>query len=135
MKQLIKDRQLFIRRIFLMCYDMIAVFSASILALLVRFDFHLTSIPPRYLDEVWKALPYLMLATLAVFWGLRLYSSLWSYAGALEMMYIVSACILDTFAAAAVTASSQRRSNFVRLPPVRTASLPASAAARRSVVR
>ncbi len=102
MKQLIKDRQLFIRRIFLMCYDMIAVFSASILALLVRFDFHLTSIPPRYLDEVWKALPYLMLATLAVFWGLRLYSSLWSYAGALEMMYIVSACILDTFAAAAV---------------------------------
>lgn len=85
-----------------MCYDMIAVFSASILALLVRFDFHLTSIPPRYLDEVWKALPYLMLATLAVFWGLRLYSSLWSYAGALEMMYIVSACILDTFAAAAV---------------------------------
>ncbi len=102
MKQLIKDRQLFIRRVFLMCYDMLAVFIASILALLVRFDFHLSGIPAQYLDEVWRSLPYLMSVTLAVFWFLRLYSSLWSYAGALEMMYIVSACILDTFLAIAV---------------------------------
>ena len=34
--------------------------------------------------------------------GTRLYSSLWSYAGALEMMYVVSACILDAIVVAAL---------------------------------
>lgn len=102
MKQLVKDRQLFIRRIFLMCYDMLAVFVASMLALLARFDFHLDKVPPEYVNEVWRTLPYIMVVTLVIFWGLRLYSSLWSYAGALEMTYIVSACILDTLAMAAL---------------------------------
>ena len=40
--------------------------------------------------------------TLIIFWALRLYSSLWSYAGALEMMYVVSACILDAIVVAAL---------------------------------
>lgn len=102
MKQLIKDKQLFIRRIFLMCYDMLAVVAAGMLALLVRFDFHFTGIPPQYLNEVWRQLPAMLVVMLIIFWILRLYSSLWSYAGALEMMYIVSACILDTLAVAAV---------------------------------
>lgn len=96
MKQLIRDKQLLIRRIFLMCYDMLAVFTASMLALLVRFDLHITSVPPEYLNEVWKTIPFMMVITLVIFWVLRLYSSLWSYAGALEMMYVVSACILNT---------------------------------------
>lgn len=102
MNRLIKDKQLFIRRIFLMCYDMFAVFTASMIALMLRFDFHFEQVPAEYLNEVWRALPYMMAVTLAIFWGLRLYSSLWSYAGALEMMYIVSACILDTLAVAAI---------------------------------
>lgn len=102
MKQIIKDKQLFIRRIFLMCYDMLAVFAASMLALLLRFDFHMENIPDEYINEVWKALPYMLVIMLAVFWSLRLYSSLWSYAGALEMMYVVSACMIDTLLSAAV---------------------------------
>lgn len=93
---------MFIRRIFLMCYDMLAVVAAGMLALLVRFDFHFTGIPPQYLNEVWRQLPAMLVVMLIIFWILRLYSSLWSYAGALEMMYIVSACILDTLAVAAV---------------------------------
>lgn len=102
MKQIIKDRQLFIRRIFLMCYDMVAVFAASMSALLLRFDFHMDNIPDEYINEVWKALPYMLVIMLAVFWSLRLYSSLWSYAGALEMMYVVSACMIDTLLSTAV---------------------------------
>ena len=51
MKQIIKDKQLFIRRIFLMCYDMLAVFAASMLALLLRFDFHMENIPDEYINE------------------------------------------------------------------------------------
>ncbi|HAT89212.1 MAG TPA: nucleoside-diphosphate sugar epimerase [Roseburia sp.] len=102
MKQLIRDRQLFIRRIFLMCYDMFAVFVASMVALMIRFDLNFYNVPSEYLNEVWRTLPYMMAITLIIFWGLRLYSSLWSYAGALEMMYVVSACILDAIAVAAL---------------------------------
>ena len=85
-----------------MCYDMLAVFAASILALLVRFDFHIMNVPSEYLDEVWRTIPYMAIVTLVIFWFLRLYSSLWSYAGALEMMYVVSACVLDAITNAAL---------------------------------
>lgn len=102
MKRLIQDKQLLIRRIFLMCYDLLAVFAASILALLVRFDFHIMNVPSEYLDEVWRTIPYMAIVTLVIFWSLRLYSSLWSYAGALEMMYVVSACVLDAITNAAL---------------------------------
>ena len=81
---------------------MLAVFAASMVALLIRFDLHIMKIPAEYLDEVWRTLPYMMIVTLLIFWILRLYSSLWSYAGALEMMYVVSACILDTIAVATI---------------------------------
>lgn len=102
MKQLIQDRQLFMRRIFLMCYDMLAVFVASMFALIIRFDLNFYNVPTEYLNEVWRTLPYMMVITLIIFWALRLYSSLWSYAGALEMMYVVSACILDAIVVAAL---------------------------------
>ena len=98
MKRLQYDRQLLLRRIFLMCYDVFAVFAASMLALLARFDFHFILIPDGYLDEVWRAQPYMMAVTLIFFWVFRLYSSLWSYAGALELMYMVTACMLDALA-------------------------------------
>ena len=91
MKKIIQDKQLLIRRIFLMCYDVLAVFAASIVALLIRFDLNIKSVPFQYMDEVWRALPFMIIVTLIIFWMLRLYSSLWSYAGALEMMYVVSA--------------------------------------------
>ena len=102
MRRIIQDKQLLIRRIFLMCYDLLAVFAASILALLVRFDFHIMNVPSEYLDEVWRTIPYMAIVTLVIFWFLRLYSSLWSYAGALEMMYVVSACVLDAITNAAL---------------------------------
>ena len=85
-----------------MCYDLLAVFAASILALLVRFDFHIMNVPSEYLDEVWRTIPYMAIVTLVIFWFLRLYSSLWSYAGAFEMMYVVSACVLDAITNAAL---------------------------------
>lgn len=45
MKKIIQDKQLLIRRIFLMCYDVLAVFAASIVALLIRFDLNIKSVP------------------------------------------------------------------------------------------
>ncbi len=96
MKQLFEDKKLWIRRVFLMCYDVCAVFMASLLALLARFDFDFNSIPADFMENAWKSLPATVITTLLIFWIFRLYSSLWSYAGAIEMMYLVSACVVET---------------------------------------
>ena len=69
MKKLIRDRQLFIRRVFLMCYDMLAVFAASMMALMIRFDLNFNNVPSEYLNEVWRTLPYMMMITLIIFWS------------------------------------------------------------------
>lgn len=97
MRQLFEDKKLWIRRVFLMCYDVCAVFLASILALSARFDFDFWSIPSTFIENAWKSLPATAITTLLIFWIFRLYSSLWSYAGAIEMMYLVSACVVETF--------------------------------------
>lgn len=97
MRQLFEDKKLWIRRVFLMCYDVCAVFAASILALLARFDFDFYAIPPAFFENAWHSLPATAITTLLIFWIFRLYSSLWSYAGAIEMLYLVSACIVESF--------------------------------------
>lgn len=90
------DRKLWIRRAFLMCYDVCAVFLASALALLARFDFHLDEVPGYFLENAWSSLPATAVTTLLVFWIFRLYSSLWSYAGAVELTYLAAACMAET---------------------------------------
>ena len=96
MRQLFEDKRLWIRRVFLMCCDVCAVVFASILALLARFDFSFREIPAHFLENAWKSLPAAIVTSLLLFWIFRLYSSLWSYAGAMEMMYLLSACIAET---------------------------------------
>lgn len=87
--------RLWIRRFFLICYDVCAVVLASILALAVRFDFRFTQIPKIYLDTLWNELIFSELLMIAAFSFFRMYSSLWSYAGTTEMIYVVCACVVD----------------------------------------
>lgn len=96
MKQLFEDKKLWIRRVFLVCYDVCAVFLAGMLALLARFDFSLSAVPVQFVENAWKSLPAAAVTTVLIFWIFRLYTSLWSYAGAIEMMYLVSACVIET---------------------------------------
>lgn len=95
MSTIMNGKMLWIRRIFFICYDVLAVLIASFLALLVRFDFHISLIPVKYYELAWGILPIEVLVTLAVFWFFRLYSSLWLYAGATELMYLVAGCATD----------------------------------------
>lgn len=64
------------------------------MALLLRFDFSYKTIPSEYMSVLWNGLPFLIMSTLLLFSFFRLYSSLWSYAGAMELLNIISACIL-----------------------------------------
>lgn len=88
--------KILIRRVYLICYDIAAVALSSYLALLLRFDLSPNRIPSHYLSVLWATVWISMLMTVVVFSVFRLYSSLWSYAGTTEMMYIGSACVVDT---------------------------------------
>lgn len=92
------DKSLLIRRIGLIIYDIIAVAVSSYLALLVRFDFSFSKIPGKYEIRVLETLPFCILITLIVFFCFRLYSSLWTYAGAMELVNIGGAAIGSGFA-------------------------------------
>lgn len=91
-----KNMKLLIRRFFLVCYDVCAVLASCLLALLSRFDFHLDWIPSEYLDMGLRIFWVASVITLISFAIFRLYSSLWSYAGTVELMYISCACFVDT---------------------------------------
>ena len=74
-----------------------AIFAASYLALLLRFDFALTHIPDDYEHVMLHTVPVTVVVTILVFAAFRLYSSLWSYAGAMELINIASAGITSGF--------------------------------------
>lgn len=87
--------ELWIRRFFLVCYDICVVVLSCLLALMARFDLHLEWIPGNYLDKCVQIMWTAAVITVITFTVFRLYSSLWSYAGSTELMYICCACFLD----------------------------------------
>ena len=90
-----KNMELWIRRFFLVCYDICAVVLSCLLALMARFDLHLEWIPDNYLDKCVQIMWTASAITIICFAVFRLYSSLWSYAGSTELMYICCACFID----------------------------------------
>lgn len=90
--------KLFYRRICLILYDVISVVLASYIAILWRYDFHLDLIPQHFMRPIERMLPLNILAALVIFYAMRLYSSLWAFAGETELQNIVVACTLSTLA-------------------------------------
>ena len=80
------------RRIFLFIYDAFAVLASSLLALLMRYEFIYGEIDPQFLNSIYSFMPYAIIITIVVFTILRLYDSLWAFAGINEMQNIVAAC-------------------------------------------
>lgn len=93
-----KNQFLVIKRIFLVIYDIIAVIAASMLALVIRFEGNYTAIPRAYIVKSLQYAPVIIIVTAVVFYGLRLYSSLWTFAGAPELINITFACALSALA-------------------------------------
>ena len=73
----------------------VAIILASYLgALLLRFDFVLSSIPPEYIQGYLWSMPFWVAATLVVFYGCRLYHSIWSLASVAEFRRILAAYVI-----------------------------------------
>lgn len=90
-----KSAELWIKRLFLICYDACAVFVAAFFALWLRYEFVFRNIEKKYLDRLWKCLPLLIASAILVFVLFKLYSSLWAYAGAMEVFNVTVACVSE----------------------------------------
>lgn len=95
MKTLTETNQLLFKRIILIVYDIIAVVAASLLALFIRFEGRYIEIPRQYISRSLQYIPVIIVITLIIFYGFRLYSSLWTYAGAPELINITFASALS----------------------------------------
>ncbi len=90
--------KVWLKRIALIIYDVIAVVVASAMGLLVRFDFSWSSITMGFVDNLYACLPFFVIVTIAIFYGFKLYTSLWKYAGATELVEILMASLASTLA-------------------------------------
>lgn len=95
MQMLQKSAELWIKRLFLICYDACAVFVAAFCALWLRYEFAYRNIEKKYLDRLWKCLPLLIVSAVLLFALFKLYSSLWAYAGATEVFNVTVACVSE----------------------------------------
>lgn len=91
------NKRYFVRKLGLIIYDILSVIVAMYFALLLRFDFSFFSIPENYVFIVQSAIIPSVLGTLFIYWLFRLYSSLWTYAGANELINIIGAGIISGF--------------------------------------
>ena len=92
------DQQLFLRRVLLIMYDVVAIFAAGALTILLRFNLNYAAIELQYIQMMWKYLPINIVCTLLIFAAFKLYSSMWQYAGPLEAGNVLMASAASTVA-------------------------------------
>ena len=95
MKKRVLNSKLITRRVFLIIFDILAIFLSAFAPLVLRYEFNLSEIPNVFIDSVWWILPIALVTTLIVFYVLRLYHSLWAYAGVTEMQNILVAGVVS----------------------------------------
>jgi FlaA1/EpsC-like NDP-sugar epimerase len=84
--------------VFLVLYDLAVVTGAYFIALWLRFDCRFSEIPDEYFFAWLKFAPIYGVASILVFWKLRLYQSIWRFASFVELERIaLSALILGVF--------------------------------------
>ena len=76
---------------YLMIYDILAVNLSYLFVLWMRFDCAFSQIPPVYLQTFLKIAPWHTAFSLLVFRLLRLYKSIWRYAGYSELLRVTAA--------------------------------------------
>ena len=81
-----------VHKAFLIAFiDLLIVMGSYLLALLLRFDFIFSNIPTEYLEGYAWSMPYWIASTLVVFYGFRLYHSVWRLASISELQMSVTA--------------------------------------------
>lgn len=85
----------------LVIYDAVTIAASYFLALLLRFDFHYSTIPAEYLFPFkMQILPYVAICIVIYAW-LRLYKSIWRFASYDELLRVIKATMLTILVHAA----------------------------------
>jgi FlaA1/EpsC-like NDP-sugar epimerase len=92
----IVDNKLAVRRAFLVMCDVVMIVISNGMGLLLRFDLEPSKVESRFIESVWTYLPINLIVTLIIFYLLKLYHSLWRYAGVVEMQNVFTACVLSS---------------------------------------
>ena len=80
--------------VLLMGYDVLATAMAYFLALWLRFDCEYTAIPGDYLSAWLRFAPLYAAVSVAVFFWLRLYHSVWRFASYSELLHVLTASLI-----------------------------------------
>ena len=83
-----------IYKVFLVLLDIAFINISSFLALWLRFNMHLSEIPPEYYTSVRDMAVPNTVVTLIVFAFFKLYTSLWRYASIKELVNVIEACAI-----------------------------------------
>lgn len=79
------------KTVLLQIYDIAVIIGSYFLALWLGFDCRFSEIPNEYLTAWLKFAPIYACVSILVFWGLRLYQSIWRYASFTELKRILLA--------------------------------------------
>jgi FlaA1/EpsC-like NDP-sugar epimerase len=90
------DSKLAFRRFCLILCDVAVIIAASALGLLLRFDLNPSRVDMRFVESLWRYLPINIICTLIIFYILKLYHSVWRFAGIVEMQNVTAACIMSS---------------------------------------
>ena len=82
------------KAIFLLLADVLTILFSYFAALLLRFDFAMSTIPREYLVGYVWSMPFWVTAAVVVFYGCRLYHSIWRLASVSELRRILIAYTL-----------------------------------------
>ena len=94
---------LLVRVIFLIALDILVINLSAFMALYIRYEFDYQAMTSSgFLDTLALFSVVNTMITLALFWLLHLYSSLWGFAGADELIHIFVASVLSAAVQAAV---------------------------------
>ena len=82
------------RAVVILFLDVLSTCFAFFMALYIRYDFKFKDIDPMYLEWMMYLVPLWCLFTFVVFYGMRLYHSIWSYFSLEEAIRIIEAYLI-----------------------------------------
>ncbi|MCD7716900.1 MAG: polysaccharide biosynthesis protein [Lachnospiraceae bacterium] len=82
----------------LMLYDIVAIIFSYFFGLWLRFDFQYSGIPTEYMSAFVRFLPWYLILTVAFFWYMQMYRSIWRFAGVHELVRYGAASLIASIA-------------------------------------
>ena len=90
--------------LFLVVYDVLALAGSYFVGLWIRFDFIYSRIEDVYLEAYLQFIPIYIMVSLVVFYGMRLYNSIWRFASFYELIRIcIASFVTSIFHTVAIT--------------------------------